>query len=109
MYKNTVLITRKQNEGHFIWNRDLNFCTGVVTLASHAGVFRGARFSSLPTKTSSPKNAYVGGYYNFGVKSIENTQLNSVGVTDKLERNVSKMTIKTFSHETVSSVYSLDC
>ena len=35
-------------------------------LASHAGVFRGARFSSLPTngmKMSSPKNAYVGGYY----------------------------------------------
>ena len=27
-------------------------------LASHAGVFRGARFSSLPT---SPKNACVGG------------------------------------------------
>ena len=27
-------------------------------LASHAGILRGARFSSLPT---SPKNAYVGG------------------------------------------------
>ena len=40
----------------------------VVYLASHAGIFAGARFSSLPTvcgegwKTSSPKNACVGGY-----------------------------------------------
>ena len=42
------------------------------TLASHAGVFIGARFSSFPTngvcgegrKTNSPKNACVGGYQN---------------------------------------------
>ena len=34
-----------------------------TTLASHAGVFRGARFSS---KTRSPKNACVGGYHNTG-------------------------------------------
>ena len=30
-------------------------------VAAHAGVSRGAGSSSLPTKTSSPKNAYVGG------------------------------------------------
>ena len=29
-------------------------------VASNAGVLREARFSSLPTKTSSPKNACVG-------------------------------------------------
>ena len=38
-------------------------------IASHAGVFRGARFSPLPREgwnTCSPKNAYVGGYqYHF--------------------------------------------
>ena len=38
--------------------------TSAFVIASHAGVFRGARFSSLPWggKTSSPKNACVGVY-----------------------------------------------
>ena len=39
-------------------------------LASYAGEFRKARFSSLPPgkewKTSSPKNAWVGGYNETG-------------------------------------------
>ena len=41
-------------------------------LASHAGVFRGARISSLPTKgrnTSSPKSACVGRYPETGLLS----------------------------------------
>ena len=46
----------------------------IIALASHAGVFRGARLSSLPTrgrggegsgKTPFPKNACVGVYYSF--------------------------------------------
>ena len=36
----------------------------------HAGVFRGARFSG---KTSSPKNACVGGYQNTGRAKIVTT------------------------------------
>lgn len=39
-------------------------------------------------------------------KSVKNSQLNSVGVTDKVERNVSLMTIKTFFHETLIIVQS---
>ena len=40
-----------------------------IQVASHAGVFRGVRLSSIPTNgegpnTSSPKNACVGGYYS---------------------------------------------
>ena len=50
------------------WCKDhRSFHTGTFSgtdIASHAGVFRGARFSSL--KTSSPKNACVGGYYGYG-------------------------------------------
>ena len=62
--------TRKWPIGYLSLSIDaLQFAT---ILASHAGVFRGARISSLPTngvcgegrKTSSPKNACVGGYYH---------------------------------------------
>ena len=45
---------------------EINPTSSVAKVASHAGVFRGVRFSSLPCgegwKTSSPKNACLGGY-----------------------------------------------
>ena len=52
--------TKSQQIHYLIWISSWTF----PLLASHGGVFRGARFSSLPTgmETSSPKNACVGGY-----------------------------------------------
>ena len=50
-----------------MWLSTLNVEMARRILASHADVFKGARFSPLPTncgegwKTSSPKNACVGG------------------------------------------------
>ena len=54
----------------------------LLRLASHAGVFRGARISSLPTNgvcgegrnTSSPKNDCVGGYTEVGLISFRVVQ-----------------------------------
>ena len=46
-------------------------CTVPAKLvASLAGVFRGARISSLPKNTSSPKNACVGGYQTGGQTAV---------------------------------------
>ena len=37
-------------------NIEVFFLQGIISLASHAGVFRGARFSSLPTNACSTGN-----------------------------------------------------
>ena len=47
-----------------------NYFEFVGGLASHTGVFRGARISS----SSSPKNACVGGYGRFGLSSVRVTR-----------------------------------